>query len=105
MRKRPGTARGVVFVTAEDEHGVADILVSVQVGERNRTALVGARLLMVEGRLERQAQHVAVPIAHVIARRLLDRTDPLRRLKGPPRSGLPELGRSHDFHWWRVPSR
>ena len=97
IRQRPGTAKGVVFVTVEDEHGPANIVVYAQVGERDRAALVGARLLVIEGRVERQTEHAEVPITHVIARRLLDRTDLLQRLREAPGDTAPALGRSRDF--------
>jgi error-prone DNA polymerase len=54
LRQRPGTSNGVVFVTVEDEHGQANIVVYAHVGERNRAALLGARLMLVEGRVERR---------------------------------------------------
>jgi error-prone DNA polymerase len=97
IRQRPGTAKGVVFVTVEDEHGQANIVVYAQVGERDRAALVGARLLVIEGRVERQTEHAEVPITHIIARRLLDRTDLLQRLREAPGDTAPALGRSRDF--------
>ncbi|MBV1796551.1 hypothetical protein KSF81_05500 [Siccirubricoccus sp. G192] len=81
MRQRPGTAKGIVFVTLEDEHGQANIVVYAQIGERDRAALLGARLLVVEGRVERQTEGAEVPILHVIARRLLDRSDLLDGLR------------------------
>jgi error-prone DNA polymerase len=81
MRQRPGTAKGIVFVTLEDEHGQANIVVYAQVGERDRAALIGARLLVVEGRGERQTEGAEVPILHVIARRLIDRSDLLDGLR------------------------
>ena len=97
MRQRPGTAKGVVFVTVEDEFGAANLVVYAQVGARDRRALVGARLLLAEGRVERETERAEVPITHVIARRLHDRADLLRRLREAPGEGLPELGRSRDF--------
>ncbi|MBV1800435.1 error-prone DNA polymerase [Siccirubricoccus sp. G192] len=81
MRQRPGTAKGIVFVTLEDEHGQANIVVYAQVGERDRAALIGARLLVVEGRVERQTEGAEVPILHLIARRLIDRSDLLDGLR------------------------
>jgi error-prone DNA polymerase len=84
IRQQPGTARGVVVVTVEDEHGQANIVIYAQVGERDRAALVGARLLVVEGRLEWQTEHAEVPITPVIARRLVDRTNLLQHLRDTP---------------------
>ncbi|WP_245615399.1 error-prone DNA polymerase [Muricoccus aerilatus] len=75
MRQRPGTAKGVVFVTVEDEWGEANLVVYANVGERDRAALIGARLLVTEGRVERTDEHAEVPILHLIARKLIDRSD------------------------------
>ena len=44
MRQRPGTAKGIVFVTLEDEFGIANLVIYTDVGERDRSALIGARL-------------------------------------------------------------
>ncbi|WP_439596222.1 error-prone DNA polymerase [Falsiroseomonas sp.] len=72
MRQRPGSAKGVVFLTIEDEHGNANIVVFQDVSTRDRAALVAGRLLLVEGVLEREDTHAEIPILHVIARRLVD---------------------------------
>jgi error-prone DNA polymerase len=61
MRQRPGTAQGVVFITVEDEHGTANLVVWADVGARDRAALLGARLLLVEAKIERETQHAEVP--------------------------------------------
>jgi error-prone DNA polymerase len=70
----------VVFVTVEDEFGEANLVVYANVGARDRQALLGARLLVAEGRVERLDDHAEVPILHLIARKLIDRSDPLDRL-------------------------
>jgi error-prone DNA polymerase len=57
MRQRPGTAKGIVFVTLEDEFGIANLVIYTDVGERDRSALIGARLMVAEGRIEREAEH------------------------------------------------
>jgi error-prone DNA polymerase len=75
MRQRPGTAKGIVFVTMEDEFGTANLVVYGQIAERDRRALIGGRLLLAEGRVEREVEHAEVPILHVIVRRLIDRSD------------------------------
>jgi error-prone DNA polymerase len=80
MRQRPGTAKGIVFVTVEDEFGSANLVVYSDVGARDRAALIGARLLVAEGRVERETEHAEVPIVHLICRRLVDRSDLLDRL-------------------------
>jgi error-prone DNA polymerase len=80
MRQRPGTAKGIVFITLEDEFGVANLVIYPNVGERDRAAMIGARLMVAEGRIERETEHAEVPITHLICRRLIDRGDLLRQL-------------------------
>ena len=69
VRQRPGTAKGVVFITLEDEVGVCNIVVWRKVLEKYRAIVMGARLLLVRGRIERAGE-----IIHVVAGRLEDRT-------------------------------
>ncbi len=66
-RQRPGTASGVIFATLEDETGFINLVVWSQVFERHRAALLGARLLGVEGEIQREAG-----VTHLVARRLRD---------------------------------
>jgi error-prone DNA polymerase len=75
LRQQPGTAKGVVFVTVEDEHGEANVVVYKNIGARDRPALLGARLLVAEGRVERVDDHAEIPIIHLIARKLTDHSD------------------------------
>jgi error-prone DNA polymerase len=77
LRQQPGTSKGVVFVTVEDEFGEANLVVYANIGSRDRQALLGARLLVAEGRVERMDDHAEVPILHLIARKLIDRSDML----------------------------
>jgi len=80
MRQRPGTAKGIVFITVEDEFGTANLVVYADVGARDRAAMVGARLLVAEGRVERETERAEVPITHLICRRLADHSDLLNGL-------------------------
>jgi error-prone DNA polymerase len=85
VRQRPGSAHGVVFFTLEDEFGTVNLVLYQHVTEAHRAAVLSARLLLVEGRLER-LDEAEVPILHLIARRLEDRSDlldGLHRLGGP----------------------
>jgi error-prone DNA polymerase len=83
MRQRPGTAKGVIFVTLEDEFGIGNLIVYPDVITRDRAALVGSRLMLAEGRVERESQHAEVPVIHLICRRLTDRSDLLGQLNTP----------------------
>jgi error-prone DNA polymerase len=59
-RQRPGTAKGFVFLTIEDETGVANIIVRPDLFERERLAIVEQPFLIVEGLLQRQDGVVAI---------------------------------------------
>jgi error-prone DNA polymerase len=68
-RQRPQTASGVVFVTLEDETGCVNLVVWRDLVERQRRELLGARLLGVQGVIERDGD-----VVHLIAHRLSDRS-------------------------------
>ena len=69
LRQHPTNARGVTFVTIEDETGQVNLIVWQQVGEAQRRPLVESRLLEVRGKLQRQGE-----VMHVVAHRLVDRS-------------------------------
>lgn len=75
MRQRPGTASGVIFMTIEDETGVANLVVWPKIFERYRRVVMGSRLIRAAGRLQREGI-----VIHVIADRMEDLTDRLRAL-------------------------
>jgi error-prone DNA polymerase len=75
VRQRPGSAQGVVFMTIEDETGVANSVIWPKVLERMRKVVMGARLVVVHGKVQRHED-----IIHVVAERLEDRSDWLRLL-------------------------
>ena len=75
IRQRPGTAKGVVFMTLEDETGVANAVVWPQVLERYRKVVMGARLVLIRGRIQRHQD-----IIHLITEHLEDRSAWLLRL-------------------------
>jgi error-prone DNA polymerase len=72
-RQRPGTAKGFVFLTLEDETGIANIIVRPDVYERDRMTIVESAFLLVEGILQNQEGVTAVK-----AERLLAWTGPAR---------------------------
>ena len=75
IRQRPGSAKGVCFITIEDETGVANIVVWPDVMKRFRPVIMGARLLEVQGRVEYDDD-----VIHVIANHLTDATASLELL-------------------------
>jgi len=76
IRQRPGSANGVVFITIEDETGVANLIVWPQILERFRRAALGATLLGCTGKLQREEG-----VIHVVADRLQDMTPRLNTLR------------------------
>jgi len=69
IRQRPGTAKGVCFITIEDETGFTNLVVFEKLFEQYRKAIMGAKLLMVEGKLQREGE-----VTHVIVQRCFDVT-------------------------------
>ena len=70
VRQRPGSTRGAIFATLEDETGVANVIVRPPVFERYRRIVLGARLLEAKGRVKREGI-----VVHVVAEHLVDRSD------------------------------
>ncbi|MDP4022929.1 error-prone DNA polymerase [Methylobacterium sp. NEAU 140] len=104
IRQRPGTAKGVVFLTLEDETGIANVVVWKDVFEKNRRAAMQARFLAVRGRVQRAGE-----VVHLVAESFRDLTGSLRDLREagmrlPPEAtdfGAPpdrRVYRSRDFH-------
>jgi error-prone DNA polymerase len=75
MRQRPGTATGVVFITLEDETGVLNLIVWSSLVETQRREVLGARLLGLRGKVQRDGA-----VVHVLAEELHDLTPLLGRL-------------------------
>ena len=67
LRQRPGTAKGVIFITLEDETGVVNIIVWRHIYERFRRAVVAGRMLKVTGQMQR-----AHNVTHVLAEEIED---------------------------------
>ncbi len=80
-RQRPGTAKGFIFISMEDETGIANVIVTPDLYDRDRLVVTRSRFLLVEGPLQNQDN-----VIHVKATRLTALSD--RALEV----------RSHDFH-------
>ena len=104
MRQMPGTAKGVVFMTIEDETDIANIIVWPKIFARNRRKIMTSRFLAVRGRLQR-----AGLVVHVLAESFIDLSAELRRLRDgdlfatelpAAPAGQPDLPllKSRDFH-------
>jgi error-prone DNA polymerase len=103
VRQRPGTASGVIFMTLEDETGIANIVVWPKVFERFRAEVLGGRLVAVDGPVQSESG-----VIHVIAERVHDFTPLLAQLSAqgetldssspadePRRRGAQEDSRRH----------
>ncbi len=64
-RQRPGTAKGFLFLSLEDETGIANAIVTPDVYERNRTLLTSGKFLMIEGPLQNQDNVISVKARRV----------------------------------------
>lgn len=73
VRQRPGSAKGVVFVTLEDETGIANAVLWRDRFEANRRAVMSATMLAIRGRMQREGL-----VIHVVAEQITDLTDWLR---------------------------
>jgi len=80
-RQRPGTAKGFIFISMEDETGISNVIVTPDLYERDRLTVVRSKFLLVEGFLQNQDE-----VIHVKATRLSSLVDSEMEL------------RSHDFH-------
>ena len=65
VRQRPGTAKGFMFLSLEDETGVSNIIVTPQLFEKYRLELVGHPFLLIEGALQNQDNVISVKASHV----------------------------------------
>jgi len=81
VRQRPGTAKGFVFLTLEDETGVSNVIITPQIFDQNRLVLVDHPFLLIEGTLQNQDNVVSVKAKYV-----------------QPLSFKVAAAPSHDFH-------
>ncbi|MEO0387628.1 MAG: OB-fold nucleic acid binding domain-containing protein [Pseudomonadota bacterium] len=99
VRQRPGTAKGVIFITLEDETGVVNVVIWSKIYEAFRRAVVAARLLRVTGRIQRDG-----PVVHVVATRIED-LSPLLDTLASGRTGSGEMGQPVNTYDARAPKR
>ena len=90
VRQRPGTAKGVIFMTLEDETGIANAIVWSKVFERFRPVVLGARLVAVTGKLQHESN-----VIHVVADRLEDLT-PMLAVLSEDAGDLESLSRADE---------
>ena len=83
-RQRPGSAKGVMFLTLEDETGPSNVIVWPSLFERYRSIVLGSGMIGVEGEIQREGQ-----VLHIVARRLVDLSGALRKIGNRERLELP----------------
>lgn len=111
IRQQPGTASGVIFMTIEDETGIANIVVWPSVFDRYRQTVLGSRLVGVYGRVQRADTgsndggkiqgDVRSQVIHVVAERLVDLTDQLDHLATPLALHGAGISGEHKSRWDR----
>lgn len=101
VRQRPGTAKGVTFLTLEDETGVANIVVWKDAFDANRRLVMTSSFLVVHGQIQSASN-----VVHVVAQRFTDLSHRLAEMKEEPNAAPPQIRnrvtgrliRSRDFH-------
>ena len=100
VRQRPGTAKGVIFMTLEDETGVANVVVWPKAFETYRKVVMGSRLILVHGRIQSYDG-----VLHVISDRLEDHSVMLHRLSDAIVDAPPDTGETAGHHLSRASPR
>lgn len=85
VRQRPGTAKGVMFITIEDETGFANLVVWPKLFDRYRKEILSAPMLMVEGKLQIEGE-----VIHVVVQRCYDLSVLLAQLSETSRANNPQ---------------
>jgi DNA polymerase III alpha subunit len=110
IRQQPGTASGVIFMTIEDETGIANIVIWPSVFDRYRQIILGSRLVGVFGRVQRAdtgqsdvqvTEDMRSQVIHVVAERMVDLTDQLDRLATPLALQQTGISAEHKSRWDR----
>ncbi|ANL38264.1 MULTISPECIES: error-prone DNA polymerase [Rhizobium] len=92
VRQRPGSAKGVMFITIEDETGIANVVVWPKLFERSRRVVLGASMLAINGKIQREGE-----VVHLVAQQLFDLSADLSGLAGRDGDFRPSTGRGDEF--------
>ncbi|MBI1684195.1 error-prone DNA polymerase [Caulobacter hibisci] len=95
VRQKPGSAKGVMFITIEDETGVANLVIWPTLYEKQRRVILAARMLAVEGRIQREGE-----VVHLVAHKLFDLSGDLAGIgRDDSNQAFPlPHGRGDEFH-------
>jgi error-prone DNA polymerase len=93
VRQRPGTANGICFITIEDEKGTANLVIFKKLFDHYRKDILQSKLLMVEGKLQREGE-----VTHVVVKRCFNLSGLLQKLTESESSnpGLLTLSRADE---------
>jgi len=93
VRQRPGSAKGVMFITIEDETGVSNLVIWPSVYEQNRRIIHAAHMLLVEARVQREGQ-----VVHLVVEKLTDLSAELAAISEEDAPFPLPHGRGDEFH-------
>ncbi|MDQ0322990.1 error-prone DNA polymerase [Pararhizobium capsulatum DSM 1112] len=92
VRQRPGSAKGVLFITIEDETGPANIVVWSKLFERRRRIVLGASMMAINGRIQREGA-----VVHLVAQQVFDLSSDLSGLADRNTAFRLQTGRGDEF--------
>lgn len=92
VRQKPGSAKGVMFITIEDETGPANIVVWPNLFDKRRRVVLGASLMAINGRIQREGD-----VVHLIAQQLFDLSSHLSGLADREMEFKLTTGRGDEF--------
>jgi error-prone DNA polymerase len=92
VRQRPGSAKGVMFITIEDETGPANIVVWPSLFERRRQVVLGSTMMAINGRIQREGD-----VVHLVAQQLFDLSRELSGLADRDLGFALQTGRGDEF--------
>src|ERR1700691_3995533 len=93
VRQRPGSAKGVMFITLEDETGVANLVVWQKVFEKYRRIVLGAGMIGVRGRIQKEGE-----VVHLVVHHLTDLSAELASVGSRDAAFPLPHGRGDEFH-------
>jgi error-prone DNA polymerase len=91
VRQRPGSAKGVMFITLEDETDIANLIIWPSLFDKQRRVILGAQMLTCRGRVQ-----AANGVIHLIAEHLVDQSPLLRKIGGSDEPLLVPAGRGDE---------
>jgi error-prone DNA polymerase len=91
VRQRPGSAKGVMFITLEDETDIANLIIWPSLFDRQRRVILGAQMLACRGKVQ-----AVNGVIHVVAEHLIDQSDLLRRVGGSDEAFVTPAGRGDE---------